>query len=625
MDSGNLTNRLSVILGLNDSEKKSSVIFLFSLFAAGLIIAIFYLPALNSTTIFFDDDEYLVRNGLVQNPGLISVKRFFSEVLHPSTVRGYYQPLTMVSLMTDWALGGRLDNLSAFRRTSILVHTANSILVMILFYLLFGRWVGIIAGLLFGLHPLNVDSVVWIAERKTLLAGFFSLWTLILYLLYVQKKTKKFFVLGLVCYFLAMLSKPTSIMLPVLFLLLDLWPLKRLSIKTILEKWPFYIIMIAGGVVTYTSQNRAGPVAMTASASEMVLLICYDIVFYCLSAVWPVNMSAYHPMPPAVSLSEQMFLGGVAGTCLIGIILIVSNFRTRWLVVGWLFFFLAILPTLRFFQFTDSIAANRYMYLPLIGLLLPAGAFLAWLLKGGASLRQQIIRRVLVLVIAVVLCSSQIVLAGNYLSQWRSSESLYRYLLTHSPDSAKLHNNLGDALIKNGKKQEAIEEYKKAVIYDPNYVIAYNNLANAMNDLGNFAEAIEYYNKALTAKYDASVAYNLIFYNLGIVLTEHGRNDEAAKCFAKSIELEPRFALARARYGIVLAAMHRFDEAIKEFEKVLELEPWNTDMYCNIGVLLEEQGDINGAIAQYRKALSINPGSQRAQKFLEEALKKAKN
>ena len=625
MGSYKLTSRLSDIIGLNNTDRNYSFIFLVSLIVAASIVFVVYRPALDSTTIFFDDDEYLVRNRLVQNPGWLLVKRFFSEVLNPSTVRGYYQPLTMVSLMTDCALGGRPDNLSVFRRTSVFLHVANSILVMVFFYLLFGRWVGIISGLLFGLHPLNVDSVVWIAERKTLLAGFFSLWSLLFYLLFVQKKKKRFFWISLASYFLAMLSKPTSIMLPVLFLLLDFWPLKRLTLKAFLEKWPFYIVFILGGLVTFISQNRAGPVAMTSSVSQMVLLFCYDIAFYCLKAVLPINLSAYYPMPPAVSLSHEMFLGGLAAACLIGIVLIVSYFRTRWLVVGWLFFFLAVLPTLRFFQFTDVIAANRYMYLPLVGFLLPAGAFLAWLLKGVSFLRQQLIRRTLVLVIAIVLCSSQIVLAGNYLSHWMNAESLYRYMLTLSPDSAKLHNNLGNALKDKGKKQESIEEYKAAVRCDPNYVIAYNNLGNAMNDAGNFVEAIEYYQKALAAKYDPSVTYYLIYYNLGVVLSEHGRNAEAAASFVKSVELEPRFALAHVRFGIALAALNRFDDAIKQFETVLKLEPWNTDMYCNIGVLLEDRGDINGAIAQYRKALSINPNSQRAKQFLDEALKKTKN
>jgi len=191
-------------------------------------VAAAHWPALSAQALSFDDHEYMAENPLVQNPGWSSARRFLTEVLEPSTIGGYYQPLNMISLMLDYALGGRPDNLLPFHRTSLALHMANTALVIVLLYLLFGRaWVAAGVGLLFGLHPMTVETITWVGERKTLLAAFFALWSLIIYVYFTRKGNWKLYFGCMVMYVLALMSKPTSLPLPAAMLLMDYWPLGR--------------------------------------------------------------------------------------------------------------------------------------------------------------------------------------------------------------------------------------------------------------------------------------------------------------------------------------------------------------------------------------------------------------
>ena len=207
-------------------------VLLLALLAAVVAAAICaaYWPVLSAQAISFDDAQFVTENPLVQNPSWQSAGQFLSEVRKPSTVKGYYLPLSMISLMLDYAAGGRPDDLRAFHRTSLALHVLNSVLVIVLIYSLFQQvWPAALLGLLFGLHPLTVEPVAWVGERKTLLAAFFALWCLILYVRYTRNARWRWAVASLVMYLLALLSKPTAAPLPLLLLLLDWWPLRRIG------------------------------------------------------------------------------------------------------------------------------------------------------------------------------------------------------------------------------------------------------------------------------------------------------------------------------------------------------------------------------------------------------------
>ena len=306
-----------------------------------ILVFIIHLPALSGRALLIDDDQYLTKNVLVQNPGFNSIRRFFTEVLEPSTVKGYYQPLTMISLMGDYALGGRPENLKPFHRTSLLLHMANTALVIILLYLLFGHaWIAAGVGLLFGLHPLTVECVSWISQRKTVLSAFFALWSLLLYISFARKRSWKLYAGCLLMYVLALMSKPTAIPLPFLMLLLDYWPLKRLNRQAIKEKLPLFTSGVIFAIVIYISQSRTFFVTLPGQYNPryIPLVFIHNTAFYMFKIIWPVNLSPYYAYTKPMGLSDPVILAGILVTCLMVNLMIFSLRKTRSVLTACLFF-----------------------------------------------------------------------------------------------------------------------------------------------------------------------------------------------------------------------------------------------------------------------------------------------
>jgi len=597
--------------------------FILSVFGACAIIFT-YRPALQSQAIFFDDEEYVFSNRLVSNPSFNSVGTFFTEILEPSTVRGYYQPVSMTSLMIDYALGGRADRQFIFHLTSLCLHIFNTLLVVVLFYLLFDRfWPAFIVGLLFGLHPLNADSVVWISDRKTVLSGLFVLSSLVFYLLYVRSRKIAFYIPSLCAYVLSVLSKPTTVMLPFLFVLIDFWPLKRLGKKAVLEKAAFFAVFILAVVVTILSQSSAAPVKVPSDAVfiRVPMILCHNTVFYIMKFLWPVRLTAFYSVPTPFDVFHPAVVLGFAGTAVLIVVTLVSLRRTKAVLVGFLFFFLAVLPATGVLSFTDVIVANRFMYISMLGFFLPAGSFLVFVMYGRAVRLSGVKLTALVAVSAVVLCSLEAVGTFGYLKKWQNSEGLYRYMLTITPDVSKLHNNLGAVLAKRDTSS-AIKSYERAIGLDPDNARAYNNFANVLIDSGRVDDAIRLYQKALTLERDPGVRYYILYHNLGVAFAEKGDYDRAISCYKKAAMMKPDFYQAYEQWGIALNAQGRTQQAIEKYKKVIELKPDSFKAYCNIGLILEHRGELEEAVKLYRKALAVNPSDQTLHLILRNALSK---
>ena len=494
---------------------------------------------LSAQALSFDDNEFLTQNTLVRNPSWASVGRFFGEVLEPSTVEGYYLPLSMTSLMVDYAMGGRPGDLRQFHRTSLTLHVLNTLLVIALLHALFGQAVpAALAGLLFGVHPLTVEPVAWVGERKTLLAMFFSLWCLLCYVRYARRGGWKWLTLSAVSYVLAVLSKPTAVPIPALLLLMDFWPLKRLSRRVLLEKVPHVALGIFLAVVTVVSHARTsgfiGP-----SESPLVrapLLAGYLNSFYLGKIVWPATLSSVYPLPEPLSLSNAAVLGGVVGTCVLAIVLVLLLRRTRAPLSGWLFFLIAISPTLGVVQYSWVTASDKYVYAPAIGLLMVLAWGLGWVWKNLGSRVKPV--RPIVVAIVLVISAAEAHGVRQYLVQWRDSETLYQHMLTLAPDSSRVHNNLGNTLFAQGRLDEAIDYYQRAVKADPKAADAYQNLGSALATCGRLGEAAAQFHQALELKPDYASAHK----NLGVALIGMRQLDEALVHFRAALEIEPDWA-----------------------------------------------------------------------------------
>jgi len=573
------------------------------------VIAIHW-PALSAQALSFDDDQYLVNNTLVKSPSWLSTWKFLSQVLEPSTVGGYYQPLAMISLMLDYSLGGRVENLLPFHRTSLALHTANTALVIVLLYLLFDEvWIAAAVGLLFGLHPMTVETIPWVGERKTLLAAFFALWSLLFYLRYthasavipakartriqspMDRSTWGFYIACFLFYLLALMSKPTSTPLPVLMLLLDFWPLKRHKWQSFLEKIPFFILGGIFAIITYISQTSTSGSTLPTETGiwRMPLILCHNIIFYLYKIIWPVNLSSHYPFPDPMNLSQPMVLAGVIGTCILIPLLLTSLRWTRAAFTGWLFFFVAILPTMQIIGFSNVIASDKFAYIPSFGLLMILTSFLC-------NLRLKSISSVAVILFVLILASAESLATRGYLIHWRNSVGLFEYMVSKAPNAPSLYNNLGNAYLDLGRYQDGIKALKQAIRIEPDLVDAHYNLGVAYDNIGFHQDAIESYKQAIRIKPDFASAHC----NLGNAYRELGRYQDAIESYKQAIRIKPDLVEAHYNLGNAYHKLGRWQDAIEAYKQAIRIKPDFPKAHCNLGVTYLITDDKGSALEEYK-------------------------
>lgn len=573
-------------------------------------VLITHWPALSAKAVSYDDEQYIFDNILVRSPGLESARRFLTEAIEPSTVAGYYQPLTMISLMLDYVLGGQTTSLLPFHITSLTLHIANTALVIVLLHQLFGRvWIAAAVGLLFGVHPLTVEVIPWASERKTLLAAFFVLWSLVLYIHFVRKGNRKAYLGCIVMYVLALVSKPTSTPLPLLMLLMDFWPLKRLKWPAILEKLPLFIIGGISAVITYVSQSRTLSVVTPRAYGPMRVpfIVCHSIIFYLGKMVWPVNLSSHYPFPNPVGLSSPMVLIGVIGTCVLIPLLLMSLRWTRAAMTGFLIFFVAITPTLQTFQFSNVIASDKFAYLPSIGILMMLAAFLVWIC-GIDSSRRYRTKCIIVAIIVLMLAGAESFASRRYLVHWKDTVSLFTHIVKMAPNAASPLNNLGMALAKQGDTEQAIECFKKVLKIKPDDMDAHFSLGKIFTEQGKEDEAMFYYNKVLNSKPKESMIYN----NLAVMLVNKGKIGEAITMYRKGIEANLRFpSILHSGLGTLLLQQGKIDEGISELQTAVKLQP-DATAFNNLGAAMLLKGNVDEAMECYEKAVRFDPKNAEA-------------
>jgi Flp pilus assembly protein TadD len=559
-------------------------------------------PVLDNQAVMFDDAEYLLFNPLVQRPGWSSAGRFLTEVSRPSTVAGYYQPLSMISLMLDYAAGGRPNNLRPFHATSLGLHVACSGMVFLLVLALFRQvWAAAAAALLFGLHPGAVESTSWVSDRKTLLASAFALASLLVYVRYARSTSRPAFVCAAALFALSLLSKPTTTALPVLMLLLDVWPLGRWGRRAVLEKLPLFAIAIASAVITVISQGSTAELTAPTAlpAGGMAMVVCHNVVFYLHKCLWPVNLSAHYPYPEPVSMADAAVRWGVIGTPVLIGGLLVSLRWTRALLTGWLFFLIALLPAMGIVGFTQTIAADRFAYFPRVGLLLAMAAGLAWIAAAG---RNRPVLRAGVVALVVLALAGETVLTRRYLAEWKDTLSFARYMVAHAPRSAYLHNNLGRVLLAVPDLREAEREFREAIRLGKSSQ-AHVNLAAMEAERGRMDVAESHLRESIRLYAADPLAHTL----LAKVLDRVGRTGEAVSCLREAARLQPARAEARRDLARALYRLGRYREAAAEYEAWARLEPGNAQVRHDLGCCLLAERKVREGLAEWEKALALRP------------------
>jgi Flp pilus assembly protein TadD len=573
-----------------------------------------YWPVTSYDFLNYDDPAYFSSNTHVQ-AGLTSDNVVWA------FCTGYasnWHPLTWLSLMLDRELSGPGPAGPHF--TNLVFHAANAVLLFLLLWrLTAATWRSAFVAALFALHPLHVESVAWISERKDVLSTFFGLLALWAYACYAQRVTSdkrqvtrtesilshvtchvsRFYWLALFFFALGLMSKPMLVTLPFLMLLLDYWPLERFKVQSLVwEKIPFFVLSMISCVVTFIAQQKGGAVVKLVGI-PMTGRIENTFVSYARyldKTLWPASLANPYPYPGHWEFSLVIY--SVALVAGLSAIAVLFARRFPFFFTGWFWFAGTLVPVIGLVQVGIQSMADRYTYVPLIGLFI---IFVWGLAETGRS------RHVPKTLIAVLTAMVLVVSARqtrNQLSYWQNNEILFRHTLAVTENNYLAYNNLGTWLSKKGQIAEAMDCFHKSLQINPGNSDVLYNLGNAFAKLGNWDEAINNYHRALQITPNQPDVLD----NLGFALAAKKQFADAVVCFEAALKLNPDYADAHNNLATVLFIQKRFDEAVRHFREALRITPGNPQIYVNLGDALVEQGQTTEAVRCYQEALRLKPG-----------------
>lgn len=567
----------------------------------GLFTLAVYFQTRHFEFLNFDDNLYVFNNPHV----LSGVNRASLLWMWRGIVCSNWHPVTMFTHMLDVQLFGA--NPGPAHLVNAFLHTSNVILLFgLLNYLTGAFWRSSFAAALFALHPTRVESVAWISERKDVLSAFFFMLILWMYARYAQSDKKKriFYLSALGFYVLGLMSKPMLVTVPVMLLLLDLWPLERIrsfreGINRIIEKIPFFALSAASCLATLWAQQKTiGSLEKFTVAMRLENAV-YSYGRYLLKTVWPHPLVAFYPYDADIPF---MRIGLSAAALLaISVLAVWQMKRQPWILTGWLWFVLMLIPVIGLVQVGAQAMAERYTYLPYIGLFMMG----AWLLEPLA--RWNGFRRWVpaLCILLLILCARE---TWSYAHVWKNSISLFEHALKVSERNYVAHNNLGLAYFKAGRVEDAIHQYARSIAINAYHSRAYNNMASALSDKGDMEKAVEMYLKAIALNPKDPEPY----YSMGVLCAKQGRHEKAIMYYQEAIRLNPEDQDAQNNLGNVYLRDKKFKEAGEHYRRALEIYPKYDRALYGLGESERIQGRLDEALAYYEKAAAANPDYAKA-------------
>ncbi len=575
----------------------------------------------------FDDGDYVFENWHVST-GLnwSNVSWAFS-----AGHSGNWHPVTWLSHMLDCQLFG--FNPGPQHLVSVFLHVANVLLLFLLLQYLTGAlWRSVFVAALFALHPLHVESVAWIAERKDVLSTLFGFCTLWMYASYVRKPVLRRYLLTIALFVLGLMAKPMLVTLPFVLLLLDYWPLNRFApvpfvatrrskritqsldnrfwrpvLPLVREKIPFFLLAAVSSVITFFVQ-KAGGAIQTADLLPLGTRIAnatHSYVAYLVNTGWPTSLSVFYRLQLA---SHPVYLSVLASLFLLCITFLVIHFAHRfpYLAVGWFWYIGTLVPVIGFVQVGRQAMADRYTYVPLIGIFI----VIAWGLSDIAA-TWSAAKKPLVITSAFLLLVC-FVTTWHQVRYWRDTISLSSHAVEIDGDNYMAHQILGTGLAKRNKYIEAIAELSKAHLLRPSDVHIMGNLGTLLYQVGNVDQALELFSGALKIKPDDPIAVR----NMGRVRFGQGKFDEAVDLFSTALRRMPDNFLLYRLLGDAQAKLGRNQEAIDAYNAALRIRPLSAETLFGLGTALASQGKMQEAIRYIEKALQMNPNSAQAHNTL---------
>ncbi|MCK4790847.1 MAG: tetratricopeptide repeat protein [Desulfobacteraceae bacterium] len=648
-----------------------------------------YWQVTNSQFVYIDDGLYVTNNTRVQ--GGLSLENIIWAFTTGHAC--FWHPLTWLSHMMDCQFFGMSPGWHHV--TNLLLHIANILLLFLVFRKMTGAlWRSAFVAALFALHPFHVESVAWVSERKDLLSTFFWFLTMWSYIRYVERPGIKTYLPVLLFFTLGLMAKPMLVTLPFVLLLLDYWPLGRfqfgeygglfsgsqerwLTFRLIWEKIPLFIVAAGASIAAYVAQQTCGSIG-SLGQYPLFLRIANALVSYgtyIVKMIWPHDLSVFYPYLGKISTWQAVGAGLFLICASIMVVRMVR--RHPYLTVGWLWYLGTLVPVSGLIQVGSHSMADRYTYVPLIGLFI----LISW---GVPELAARWRRgRIVLCALAGVFLSVFMSITWVQVGYWTNSIALFEHAidvtpynsLAHynlgnllarggkfdeairhyhealgiRPDHAKAHNNLGLVLAKQGKITQASKHYFKALRIDPSFASPHFNLGNLSAAQGKFDEAIAHYFEALRLRPDSAEVHNSLaailyrrgrmeeavrhysevlriqtgysaHYNLGYALLSAGRLNEAIAHFVESLRMKPDNPMAHNNMGNALARLGNVAEAVSHYREALRIKPGFVDAHINMGIVLKRQGKFDEAVSHFREVLRTQPDNEKARRNLEQSL-----
>jgi tetratricopeptide (TPR) repeat protein len=578
------------------------------LVAAITILA--FIPAMRAGFVTWDDDKNFLNNPDFRGLGPAQLRWMWS-TFH----LGHYVPLSWMTLGLDYLLWGM--NPAGYHLTSVLIHAANSMLVYLIARRLIpsaaSPWAAVAAALLFSLHPLRVESVVWVTERRDVLSGFFFFSGVLAYLRYAQSSRFRWYALTLACYLAALLSKATSITLPAVLLVLNIWPLARIggaagwwdarTKRVALELAPMAALGLAAAALTFTALQSMQQLPVTGKLA----VSAYSLGFYLMKTILPIGLSPLYAMPTQVVPTEPQYVAALVVS--LAITAIAFTYRTRHPagLAAWIAFIAIELPMLGIHQNGPQIAADRYTY--------HAAPVLALLIAGAVATRWRGADKALSIFAIVAFVPLSVKQTGV----WHDSRALWSRALAVDSVSAIAQNNWASLLLQDGRVEEAGMHFERALAISPTYPQALNGLGIALTRTGRIPEAVRQFEASVRADSMYDEPHN----NWGVALVRQGDVDAAIVRYQKSIALNANNPESRVNLGNAFVRQRRFDEAIAEYREALRIQPGYSEAHHNWGVALAQQERFAEAVTHFEEALRSNPEHAQARTYLEMARARA--
>ncbi|GMV91640.1 MAG: hypothetical protein AMXMBFR82_14180 [Candidatus Hydrogenedentota bacterium] len=561
-----------------------------------------YWPVGGHDFVNYDDTLYVTRNAEVQ-AGLTweGLRWAFS-----SATTGNWHPLTWLSHMLDVELFGMRP--SAHHWMNVAMHALACVLLLAFLGYSTRLWHRSAAvAALFALHPLHVESVAWVAERKDVLCAVFFFLTLLAYARFVRCRSWYAYATALLAFALALMAKPMAVTLPFVLLLIDVWPLKRVSLpglcrKTaftlLVEKTPFIVLSGAVSAATFLLQHQVEGVRSLGDTG-LGLRTANALVSYASylgKTFVPVQLAAYYPYPVDGIVTWKV-VSSAALLAALSIAAVLFIRRRPWFAVGWFWFLGMLVPVIGLVQVGSQAMADRYMYLPMAGLLFAV----AWTVPSLLPSTQKV--RLTLVLASLVICAVLGALTLRQVGYWKDSIALFEHTLAVAGDSATTHTNLGGAYLERGELEKALHHSQRAVEIKPNDVNARNNIGIVLLSVGKPEDAAKSFAAAAQLQPDNPE----IHFNLGLAYKAAGRSNEARVAFTTAIALNPAHVKARMEIGDMLLNEGRGEEAAEQYRAVLAREPHRAEAWLNLGIGLASAGWYKDAVPCFERGLALEP------------------